>query len=290
MKTTILATVLVILSLGLSAQVSVNSDGTDPDGSAMLDVKSTTKGFLPPRLTTTERDAITNPAAGLVIFNYDTKALEVFSGTIWSTTSGEFKCGISQIVDAGGVRYSTVQIGTQCWMAENLATTKYNDGTDIPLVTDNTVWANITIPAYCWYNNDSVAYGNTYGALYNWYAVNTGVLCPTGWHVPSDSEWAALTTHLGGDNIAGGKLKETGTAHWNSPNAGATNETGFTAVPGGYRYYNGVFDFMGSNSNLWSTTQDGDIVYYWYTYYNNGAIYRDTYGFGVGFNVRCLRD
>ena len=108
------------------------------------------------------------------------------------------------VVDIDGNVYHTVTIGTQVWMVENLKTTKYNDGTAIPLVTDNTAWGALTTPGYCWYNNDSATYKNTYGALYNWYAVNTGKLAPTGWHVPTDSEWTVLTTYLGGQSVAGG--------------------------------------------------------------------------------------
>ena len=116
-------------------------------------------------------------------------------------------------------------------MAENLKTTKYRDGTSIPLVTENTAWLNLTTPGYCWYNNDAAHYKSTYGALYNWYVLNAGSngwknVCPTGWHVPTDAEWTTLTTYLGGESIAGGKLKETGTSHWLSPNTVATNETG----------------------------------------------------------------
>ena len=116
----------------------------------------------------------------------------------------------------------------------NLKTTKYNDGTSIPNVTNDTSWSNLTTGAYCWYNND-VSYKNPYGALYNWYAVNTGKLAPKGWHVPSDAEWTTLITYLGGESIAGGKLKEAGTTHWLSPNTEATNSTGFSALPGGRR-------------------------------------------------------
>ena len=108
------------------------------------------------------------------------------------------------VVDIDGNVYHTVTIGTQVWMVENLKTTRYNDGTAIPLVTDGTAWAALTTPGYCWYNNDSATYKNTYGALYNWYAVNTGKLAPTGWHVPTDSEWTVLTTYLGGESLQAG--------------------------------------------------------------------------------------
>jgi uncharacterized protein (TIGR02145 family) len=139
------------------------------------------------------------------------------------------------ITDADGNYYNIVTIGTQTWMAENLETTKYNDGNNIPNISDNVAWSNLTTPGYCWYNNDDSTYKNLYGALYNWYTVNRGKLCPIGWHVPTDAEWTTLTTYLGGESVAGGRLKETGTMHWVSPNVGAINETGFTALPGSCR-------------------------------------------------------
>jgi len=159
------------------------------------------------------------------------------------------------MTDRDGNVYTSVTIGTQTWMVENLKTTKYKDGTDIPLVTDDTEWANLNTPGYCWYNNDAATYKNSYGALYNWYAVSTGKLCPTGWHVPTDAEWTTLTTYLGGESVAGGKLKELGTTHWTTPNTGATNETGFAALPGGYIYYDGTFDFIGNIGGWWSATE-----------------------------------
>ena len=138
------------------------------------------------------------------------------------------------VTDIDGNVYQTVTIGTQVWMVENLKTTRYIDGTAIPLDTNSSTWGGLTTPGYCWYN-DSAIYGNTYGALYNWYAVNTGKLAPAGWHVPTDSEWTVLTTYLGGETVAGGKLKDTGTTYWQSPNTGATNASGFLALPGGFR-------------------------------------------------------
>jgi uncharacterized protein (TIGR02145 family) len=142
----------------------------------------------------------------------------------------------AQVMDGSNNMYNTIEIGTQTWIQENLKTTKYNDGTSILLVTEPTVWTNLTTPGYCWYNNDRATYGNTYGALYNWYAVdavsNGGRNDTTGWHVSTDAEWSTLP--LCGPNIgrlSGGKLKEAGTTHWYSPNTGATNESGFTALP-----------------------------------------------------------
>jgi uncharacterized protein (TIGR02145 family) len=139
------------------------------------------------------------------------------------------------VTDYDGNVYPTVRIGTQLWMAKNLRTTRLKFGGTIQIVTDNTAWSNLTTPGYCWYNNDEAANKETYGALYNWYTIATTNLCPAGWHVPTDDDWEVLTTYLGGYNIAGDKLKEAGTAHWANPNTGATNETGFSALPGGSR-------------------------------------------------------
>ncbi|MBA7544886.1 hypothetical protein ES705_37247 [subsurface metagenome] len=158
------------------------------------------------------------------------------------------------VTDYEGNVYQTITIGSQEWMCENLKLTKYADGTAIPLVTNSTEWGNLTTPGYYWYNNDEPTYANTYGALYNWYTVEKGNLCPTGWHVPTDAEWTTLTDYLGGASVAGGKLKETGTAHWSYPNTGATNESGFTALPGGGRSLNGTFGYVGSSGGWWSST------------------------------------
>ena len=198
------------------------------------------------------------------------------------------------IKDSDGNIYTSVQIGTQVWMKENLKTTKFNDGTAIPNVTDDTSWGALTTPAYCWYNNDAATYKATYGALYNWYAVasNGGKnVCPTGWHVPSDVEWTTLSDYMGGESVAGGKLKETGTTHWISPNTGATNETGFTALPGGLRVDSGSCYDIGYGGVWWSSTEDS-TSYAWlrymgfsYTYVGRG--YNNKL---CGFSVRCVRD
>jgi uncharacterized protein (TIGR02145 family) len=153
------------------------------------------------------------------------------------------------VSDIDGNEYKTIGIGSQTWMAENLKTTRLNDGSSIPLVTGNDSWFNLTTLAYCWYDNN-VSKKVVYGALYNWYAVNMGNLCPVGWHIPTDDEWRVLSDYLGGEAIAGGKLKETGTAHWN-PNAGATNASGFTAIPGGMRGNGGYFFDLGYNGGYW---------------------------------------
>jgi uncharacterized protein (TIGR02145 family) len=194
------------------------------------------------------------------------------------------------VTDIDGNSYHYVTIGTQTWMAENLKTTRFNNGTTIPLVIEDTVWAALTTPGYCWYN-DSVSYGATYGALYNWYAVSSGKLAPTGWHVPTDSEWTVLFTFLGGTNVAGGKLKETGTAHWDSPNTGATDEYGFTALPGGWRMFLGSFYYVGSLGYLWSATaHDATSAQDLAFVSDNTYVGRYFNAYQCGLGVRCVRD
>jgi uncharacterized protein (TIGR02145 family) len=186
--------------------------------------------------------------------------------------------------------YPVVKIGNQIWMAENLKVTHYNDGTSIPYMTGSSA------DAYCWYNNDPSTNKNTYGALYNWAAVFTDKLCPTGWHVPSHSEWGTLTTFLGGDSVAGGKLKENGTTHWNTPNTGATNESGFTALPGSMYYEWNYFTFfpLGTNSYFWSRSSPTHSSDYWS--YGESLCYNlsnssDTLiHMACELSVRCLKD
>jgi Fibrobacter succinogenes major domain (Fib_succ_major). len=189
------------------------------------------------------------------------------------------------MTDQDGNFYKTVTIGTQTWMAENLRTMKYNDGTNIPLVTSGIAWNNLNTGAYCNYNNttnsDTIA---TYGRLYNWYAVNTGKLAPKGWHVPTQEEWDNLMTDLGGENKAWLKLKEVGEEHWQSQD-NSTNETGFTAVPSGFRRPDGKFTHLGFCCDFWSTTEcDFNNAY-------DGIIYRRDIDHKLhGFSLRCVRD
>ncbi|HNW70584.1 MAG TPA: FISUMP domain-containing protein, partial [Bacteroidales bacterium] len=180
-------------------------------------------------------------------------------------------------------------IGTKVWMGENLRVTKYNDGTDIPLVTNGTTWAYLTGPGYCWYANDQASNGDTYGALYNWYAVNTLKLCPSGWHMPSEAEWTALTTYTGGLSVAGGKLKETGTLHWTSPNTGATDESGFTALPGGIRLGDGAYSSLGSQGVFWSSDSVSNaLAHSLGLTFNSSAAMNSTNGTTQGLSVRCI--
>ncbi len=195
------------------------------------------------------------------------------------------------VTDADGNVYHTVQVGSQVWMVENLKTTKYNDGSPVTPITDNTVWAGRTTEAYCWYNNDEATNKNTYGALYNWYAVKSGKLCPAGWKVPSDQDWTTLFNSLGGDStLVGGKLKEAGTAHWVTPNTGADNSSGFTALPAGSHYTNGVFYLMGKYGWYWSSNESSsEEAWHIYVQYNTSNIYRKAASKKIGFSVRCIK-
>ncbi len=194
------------------------------------------------------------------------------------------------VKDYDGNLYTTVEIGGQVWMAENLRTIHYNDGTAIPKETDNGAWNGLTTPAYCWYGNDSTGYAIPYGALYNWYAADTGIVCPAGWHVPTDTEWTTLTDYLGGESAAGGKLKESGTVHWEAPNTGATNISGFTALPGGGRYGGGFNDDF-TNGGWWSSTgYDPEKAWSRYMYNSNSSVSRFSSDKPTGFSIRCVRD
>jgi|GEM_PF-1535238 len=207
------------------------------------------------------------------------------------------------VTDIDGNIYQTVTIGTQVWMMENLKVTHYRNGDAIPNVTDNTTWAGLSTGAYCEYNNDANSVA-TYGRLYNWYSANDSRnIAPAGWHVPTDAEWKELEMYLGMSQAQadasglrgtdeGGKLKEAGTTHWNPPNTDATNESGFFALPGGYRASGGNFLSMGYYAAFWSSTENGSN-YAWnrYVIYNYSQVLRFDYSSKpYGFSVRCVRD
>lgn len=202
------------------------------------------------------------------------------------------------VKDFDGNVYKTVIIGKQVWMTENLKTTKYNDGSSIPLVKNTNEWKVLTTPAYCWYNNDEKENKNKFGALYNWYTVGTDKLCPKGWHVPTNLEWNILISYLGGENVAGGKLKEKGTTHWESPNTGATNISGFNALPGSSRNFAGEFGFTGSNTLYyrsngcwWSSSGLYDFNAYYIRLYNAlSEVYNSLSTKQSGYSVRCVKD
>jgi uncharacterized protein (TIGR02145 family) len=195
-------------------------------------------------------------------------------------------------VDGDGNEYDTIVIGTQTWLMENLKTTKYINGIPIYLVTDNSKWITWPVGAYCWYENN-LDYKDTYGALYNWNAVSLDLLCPAGYHVPTDKEWGTLIYYLGGEEIAGGKLKATGTEFWAVPNQFATNESGFSALPGGYREHNGGSFNQIRYTGTWWTSSPGlnedngrrvDIYHYYSAAYLMGISKK------AGVSVRCIKD
>ncbi len=199
------------------------------------------------------------------------------------------------INDIDGNYYKTVNIGTQTWMAENLKSSKYSDGTPIPNVTDASEWSNLTTGAWSYYNNDA-AYNAKFGKLYNWYAVSPTTngnknVCPTGWHVPTDAEWTVLTDYLGGEAVAGGKMKEIGTTNWSGQHPYATNESGFTGLPGGYRSGSGNYYEIGNLGNWWSSSEtNSSNAWLRYLLSNNGSAYSYSGVKENGLSVRCLRD
>ncbi len=274
-----------------------------PHPSAKLEVSSNNSGFLPPRMTSIQRDSINNPAAGLQIFNTSSNCLQMFVLGKWQNVF----CGTidtTLLTDIDGHSYPTVKICNQTWTAKNLDVSRYRNGDIIPQVTDSTQWANLTTGAWCWYNNDSATYGSVYGRLYNWYAVNDPRgLAPLGWHVSSNSDWNSMIKCL--DNSAdttcyeciqstlmGGKLKDTGTRYWIAPNIGATNSSQFTALPGGFRNINTLlFTVIGEYGEFWTSTPV-DQSYAWPRVIHNSTtnISKNTRLKGNGFSVRLLKD
>lgn len=221
---------------------------------------------------------------------------------------------VDKLIDIDKNSYNTVQIGTQVWMAENLNTSRLNDGTAIPLVADNSIWSILVSPGYCYYNNNEATYKKTHGALYNLYAVNTGNLCPAGWHLPTDEEWTTLEKYLitNGYNFDGSTIGNkigktlTSTILWTSSIiAGAVgnidypdkrNITGFAAFPGGYRCYCGTFYGVGNYGYWWSATNsDASNAWFRYIGYGYSALLRDNSsklqgGEKTAFSVRCVKD
>jgi uncharacterized protein (TIGR02145 family) len=196
------------------------------------------------------------------------------------------------VTDIDGNEYKTVTIGNQVWMAENLRVTHYRNGDLIHNILTTSEWDNLKSGACCDYNNTP---GNSkiFGKLYNWYAVNDiRNIAPVGWHIPTQKEWNVLITYLGGENVAGGRLKECGIIHWFSPNSGATNESGFTALPGGSRYFLGRFFQINSICYWWSSTQFSDDYSYTISlsYDSSGLGFYNVLLKNAGLSVRCVKD
>ena len=230
-------------------------------------------------------DTSDTPVAGTL--RWTGEDLQVYTNDFWvSLLTGEAVGSV--VTDIDGNTYGTVQIGNQIWMAENLRTTRFRDGTLIPLVEDLADWNSLSTPAYSWYANDN-SLENVYGKLYNWFTVDDPKgLCPEGWHVPSIAEAIALSTHLGGDGVSGGKLKSTGTEYWNHPNTGATNESGFSALPGGLK--STAFVAGGLGAYFFTTDLDGNAAQYFILRYTNDDMIRNSASQKTGVSVRCIKD
>ena len=196
------------------------------------------------------------------------------------------------VTDVEGNVYPTIKIGQQEWMVQNLKTTTYNDGTAIPNVTDMSTWANLSSDAYSWCDND-VANKDIYGALYNWNAVNKKTLCPTGWSIPSSDSWGVLVSTEGGKSVAGGRMKEVGTTLWQAPNAGATNQSGFSARAAGARYLDGSFVYKGQYAFWWCSDEKllslPATAWFWDVSAADGASTGGQSQLPMGYSVRCVR-
>jgi len=207
---------------------------------------------------------------------------------------------VSQTVqDIDGNTYNTVQISNQEWMTENLKTTKLNDGTTIPFISDNIAWSHLVTSGFSWYNNDSLTYKNRYGAYYNWFVINTGMLCPSGWHIPSDAEWKNLELYLGmtqqmaDDSYWRGTdqgLQLKSTTDW-SNNGNGNNNTGFNAKPGGYRFADGEFGTTDDYASWWTATEmDSDYALNREMNDADALIGRSESDKKNGYSVRCVKD
>jgi uncharacterized protein (TIGR02145 family) len=256
-----------------------------PASSAKLDISSTAQGFLPPRMTAAQRTAIASPANGLLVYQTD------YPSGFYFLKSGVWTMLSETTSYPNGTATPVLTICCQSWMTKNLDVTTYRNGDPIPQVTDPTAWAALTTGAWCYYGNNSTN-GLIYGKLYNGYALNDPRgLAPEGWHIPTDFEWTTLENCLGGEIVAGGAMKETGTTHWQTPNTGATNISGFTGLPGGYRISNGSFvDVV--NFGVWWSSTEGSTTSAWNRSlpFSSGGIFRGNANKQYGYSVRCLRD
>ncbi|MGQ8336304.1 fibrobacter succinogenes major paralogous domain-containing protein [Sunxiuqinia sp. A32] len=189
-----------------------------------------------------------------------------------------------------GQTYKWVRIDSQIWMAENLKTILFDSGNQIPQVIESSEWVNSRTSSYCWYDNDETI-GKTYGALYNWYAVESGKLAPIGWHVPSESEWEELIEFIGGNTIAGEELREEGNQHWIENSQNTNNVHGFSALPSGYRSYEeGSFNHLGANAIWWSSTAKTEQTARMYSISSSSSIFTTTEQKWWGYAVRCIKD
>ncbi|MHA7111935.1 FISUMP domain-containing protein [Sunxiuqinia elliptica] len=250
----------------------------------------------------TPKEKSTKIAAGGLLFFYVYSGENITKIADSPTESKTYEVEFYECKDADGNSYPVIKIGTQWWMAENLKTTSYGNGDDIPNVIEDNEWRTLTTGAYCNYNNDD-EFVDVYGRLYNWYAVNDSrKMAPEGWHIPSDEEWTILTNRLGGEFVAGGKLKEIGIAHWVSPNTDATDSIGFQGLPGGLRNpgwgnvsnpsSGGDFKSIGEEGHWHSSSEyDSRSIHRRFLRYDGSYIAKwDPYPKESGFSVRCIID
>jgi len=299
-KTSPLIPVLTTANPSVTSSTTASCGGTiTSDGGSAVTVRGVCWSLSP---NPTTGNSKTNDGTGTGIFSSLLAGLSVnttyyiraYATNAVGTAYGDekqFATDPVTVSDNDGNTYNVIRIGTQVWMKENLKTTKFNDNSPIELVTGNSAWSNLTSNGYCWYEN-SIANKNVYGAIYNWYDVNSGKLCPAGWHVSTDNEWITLEIYLGGSSPAGGKLKETGTAHWLTPNRGATNESDFTALPGGLRRGdNGAFESV-TSYGFWWTASEYISPESWYRkiWYDDDKTYRDFKNSKYGMSIRCVKD
>lgn len=303
----LLATLTTTIASSITQTTAVSGGNVTSDGGGAITSRGVCWGTatapLATGLHTTETGTtgtFTSNITGLTantIYYYRAYAVNS-AGTAYGDEKSFTTEAVKTVTDIDGNVYNTVTIGTQVWMVENLKTTRYNDGAAIPNVTEYT-WGNLLTDAYCWYNND-VANKTPFGAIYNWFAAKSSKLCPTDWHVATHEDWTRLVTYLGGMEIAGGKLKEAGTAHWLDQNVGATNESGFTALPGGYRgsgLGDGTFYLLGYYGWYWTSTEypmdpySGHVGgYCWMMESGKISCLQSNLWDMMGLSVRCVKN
>lgn len=285
MKTIVLLFCTFFL-FGLADAQNLGIGTTTPNNSAKVDISSTNKGFLPPRMSFAQRNAIPNPATGLVIWCSDCREMQVYDGYLWKNMSG---------YAASGVSVPSIRICNDVWMLKNLAVRTYRNGDSIPVVTDPVAWSNLTTGAMCWQYNSPNLYDSIFGPLYNWYAVSDPRgLAPVGWHVSTQNEWINAGECLGGDSIANIRMRDTSNLwNYNLPNVvRANNSSGFTGLPGGYRQEDGGFTSLGTDGGFWWTARESNAssAFLYYLVYDGAMILSGTVIKKSGASVRCVRD
>jgi uncharacterized protein (TIGR02145 family) len=303
---TTLASILTLPVTNIKSNSAISGGNITNDGGAPISQRGIVWSTLPNPTTasnsTSDGSGTGNYTSNLSGLNFNTTYyLRAYATNSAGTAYGEeinFKTSYhlnpnlsyGSMSDQDGNTYPTIVIGTQEWMAENLRTNTYRNGDIIPNVTDYTPWWNLNTGAWSYYENNN-QYNSLYGKLYNWYAVTDARnLCPTGWHIPTDAEWSVLRAYLGG-GTAGRKMKTIGTEYWENPNFDATNESGFSGLPGGFRYFSGSYTFIGKKGGWWSSTEN-DSANAWMRslYHTDNSVYRGDNDKNYGYSVRCLKD